>query len=113
MWSAKLYRVRSHHLTLPFLTSPCLFFPYLLLRYLTLSNLHFYYLTVPFLISPCMHACVPLLLVDLYGLGLNRYSVRLLGSAEYQVLGNTRYSVVKSMPKPSIKKDFLNSISFP
>ena len=37
-------------------------------------------------------------------LGLNRYSVRLLGSAEYQLLGNTRYSVVTSLPIPSIEK---------
>ena len=45
---------------------------------------------------------------DLYSLtipalGLNRYSVRLLGLAEYLILGNTRYSVVKSLPIPSIK----------
>ena len=39
-----------------------------------------------------------------FPVGLNRYWVRLLGLAEYQVLGNTRYSVVKSLPKPSIKK---------
>jgi len=38
-------------------------------------------------------------------LGINRYSVRLLGSAEYQLLGNTRYSIVKSLPKPSIEKN--------
>ena len=43
-------------------------------------------------------------------LGLNRYSVRLLGSAEYLILGNTRYSVVTSLP--SIKNFFLNNISF-
>ena len=43
---------------------------------------------------------------------LNRYSVRLLGSAEYQLLGNTRYSVVTSLPKPSIEKKVLNNNSF-
>src|SRR6218665_1915426 len=33
-----------------------------------------------------------------FPVGLNRYWVRLLGSAENQVLGNTRYSVIKSLP---------------
>ena len=28
----------------------------------------------------------------------------ILGSAEYQLLGNTRHSVVTSLPKPSIKQ---------
>src|SRR6218665_1244433 len=37
--------------------------------------------------------------------GLNRYSVRLLGSAEYRLLRNTRHSVVPSLPKPSIGKN--------
>jgi len=39
-------------------------------------------------------------------IGLNRYSVRLLGSAKYQLLGNIRYTVVTSLPKQSIEKIF-------
>jgi len=44
---------------------------------------------------------------------LNRYSVRLLGSAEYQLLGNTRYSVVTSLPKPCIEKLLWTTIHSP
>src|SRR6218665_317566 len=36
----------------------------------------------------------------------------IIGSAKYQVLGNTRYSVVKSLSKTSIKYKFLNNNSF-
>src|SRR6218665_1108378 len=39
-------------------------------------------------------------------IGLNRYSVRLLGSPDYLILGNPRYSVVTSLPIPSITKNF-------
>src|SRR6218665_3157748 len=45
-----------------------------------------------------------------FSVGLNRYLVRLLGSAEYQVLGNTRYSVVKNLPNRVSKNMFLITI---
>src|SRR6218665_2835671 len=62
--------------------------------------------------SKSKHRWIHVFSITRYFLGLNRYSVPLLGLAEYQILGNTRYSVVTSLPKPGIKTISLNNSSF-